>query len=172
MSPMVLDDVRGTFGNIAGNVAPPTLGSGRSLTLNLGVIVQPYRAEDNRTKAVTTGDVANWLEKEYGIMQVFARVHWPTIETALTNSVAGAMESLFMGRRVDPFGRGMQAIQSRFRQFISSREAERVGIPGTPTGAALRGVNHRKKHPYARGVRRPSFDDTGMYMGSFRSWIS
>jgi hypothetical protein len=84
-----------------------------------------------------------------------------------------AIEALFMGRRVDPFGAGMQTIQAKFRDFINSGEAGRVGIPGTPTGAAQRGVNHRRKHPYRKSnPPRPSFRDTGMYVASFRSWVT
>jgi hypothetical protein len=151
----------------------PTLGTNRRPTLNLGVIVQPYRAEDAKSRPVTTADVAKWLENEYGIMQVFARVHWTAIESSIRISMQNSLEALVMGRRVDPFGRGMQVIQSRFKQFISSSEAERVGIPGTPTGAASRGVNHRRKHPYAKSnPRRPSFYDSHTYANSFAAWMS
>lgn len=167
---MLFRDTTGAYG---GGGAPPTLGSGKSLTLNLGVLVQPYRNTDKSARAITTGDVAKILEAEYGVMEVFSRVHRKVIETALTNAVQGSLEALIMGRRVDPFQRGLQEIQSRFKQFISSYEAERVGIPGTPTKAALRGVNHRLKHPYRKAnPRRPSFRDTGLYLASFISWVS
>ncbi len=175
-----MDDVGGRFLG-----ASPTQhsGSGPLLTLNLGVVVQPYRSFDlvpgekrrkkGATIPVTTADVAKYLEDEYGVMQVFARVHWDDITKALAGSVEGALEALLMGQRVDPFGRGLQSIQTRFRRFISSYEAERVGIPGTPTKAALRGVNHRLKHPFAQGnPRRPSFRDTGTYQTSFRAWVT
>jgi hypothetical protein len=77
-----------------------------------------------------------------------------------------------MGQRVDPWARGMGKIEQRFRDFISLREVERVGIPGVPTKAALRGISHRLLHPYARSnQRRPSFRDTGLYMNSFRAWV-
>ena len=105
-------------------------------------------------------------------MQAFYRVHGDDVVKAIEQSLGGAMESLLIGRQVDPWGSGMQLIQAAFRKFISSREAERVGIPGTPTKAAMRGVNHRLKHPYAkRNARRPSFRDSGLYMGSFRAWV-
>jgi len=172
MSP-ILDDTRGTFTGGGGSISAPTLGSGKSLTLNLGVIVQPYRSESKSAGAVTTGDVANWLEKRYAVMEVFTRVHSRVIENALFTSTQGALEALFMGRRVDPFARGTQAITTRFKQYINSYEAERVGIPGTPTGAALRGVSHRRAHPYAKSnPRRPSFRDTGTYVGSAVTWVS
>jgi len=116
--------------------------------------------------------VAGFLEAKYGLMAAYYRVHGQDVADAVAESLEGAMESLMMGQRVDPWGSGMQQIQKGFRDFISSREAERVGIPGTPTKAALAGVNHRLKHPYRKSnPRRPSFRDTGIYMNSFRSWI-
>lgn len=140
--------------------------------LHFGVLVQPYRSRSKKAGALTTADVARFLEDRYGIMATFYRVHGKDVATALEQSLGGALESLLMGQRVDPWGRGMQAIQQEFRDFISSKEAERVGIPGTPTQAALRGVNHRLKHPYRKSnPRRPSFRDTGLYMTSFRSWV-
>jgi len=141
--------------------------------LHLGVLVQPYRARSRRVGAVTTGDVAEILEARYGLMAAFYRVHQEEVVEAVGNSLSGAFETLMMGQRVDPWGEAMQSIQSAFRKFINSREAERVGIPGTPTKAALRGVNHRLKHPYRKSnPRRPSFRDTGLLMASFRAWVS
>lgn len=173
MSP-ILDDPRGAFtGGAPTGYAPDVPKSGGPRTLNLGVVVQPYRSDSETARAVTTANVAKWLEDEYGIMRAFVRVHGDVIQNSLAGSVAGALEALFMGRRIDPFGRGTQAIQQKFRDFINSGEAERVGIPGTPTAAALRGVNHRRKHPYRKSnSRRPSFRDTGLYVASFRSWVS
>jgi hypothetical protein len=141
------------------------------LTLHLGVLVQPYRTPGKKAEPVTTGDVAGWLEKRYRIMEAFYKVHESDVSKAIENSLDGALESLLMGRAVDPWGSAMQSIQQEFRDFISSKEAESVGIPNTPTYAALMGYSHRRKHPYARGPRRPSFRDTGMYMNSFRSWV-
>jgi hypothetical protein len=146
-------------------------GTGR-LTLHLGVLVQPYRSSTAKAAALTTADVAEILEAKYELMGTFYRVHQDVVMGAVARSMEGALESLMMGRRVDTWGSATQVIQSEFRRFISSREAEKVGIPGTPTKAALRGVNHRLKHPYAkRNARRPSFRDTGLYMASFRAWV-
>lgn len=142
------------------------------VTLHLGVLVQPYRAAGKNGGALTTGDVAEFLEAKYGVMGAFWRVKRDIITGAIAKSLEGATESLLMGHRVDPWGYATQLIQREFREFISSKEAERVGIPGTPTKAALRGVNHRLKRPYRkRNPRRPSFRDTGLYMNSARAWI-
>jgi hypothetical protein len=158
--------------NTGGGGAVATGGAGstvRPQTLHLGVLVQPYA---NGGTALTTADVARFLEDKYGVMGAYFRAHGPDVAKAIESGLSGALEALMMGRVVDPWGRGMQLIEAGFRDFILSREAERVGIPGTPTKAAQRGVSHRFKHPYARRAPRPSFRDTGMYVNSFRAWVT
>lgn len=154
-------------------------------TLNFGVIVQPYRAWERRGRReqrvrgaalpLTTADVARILEDHYHIMGSYYRTHQrDVVLPALVRSLKGALQSqLAAGRRVDPWGSAMGEIQASFKKFISSREAESVGIPGTPTKAAIRGVNHRLAHPYRKSnPRRPSFRDTGLYEASFKSWVT
>jgi hypothetical protein len=155
----------------------------KRMTLHLGVLVQPYRsvtAWRRRKKynpgpsygALTTADVAQFLENRYGVMAAFYRMHTKDVAQEVVQSLEKALESLLMRQPVDLWGRATQRIETMFRDFISTQEAERAGIPGTPTKAALRGVNHRLAHPYAKGnARRPSFRDTGLYVGSFKSWV-
>lgn len=148
--------------------------------LHLGVTEQSYG--DVATKdgnkitagAPSTGDVAQWLEDKYGLMQAFFNAHETDIAGALEQSVGDTLEALLMGAppQADAFGAGASKIEEMFKDFISSREAEQVGIPGTPTGAALRGVNHRLKHPYSKSnPRRPSFRDTGLLQASAKVWV-
>lgn len=140
--------------------------------LHLGVIDVPYTG---RTRSVTTGDVAGWLEDRYHVMEVFYHQHDAFVARSLEKSLAGTMESLLMGApaTIDPFGAGTSAIEDRFKRFLSQREMERLGVPGVPTGAALRGVSHRTKSGYTRGrKRRPSFIDTGQYQADFKAWVT
>ncbi len=147
--------------------------------LCFGFVAKPYPVprrlrhvtKPRRLRHVTTADVAAWLEDQYGVMRTYLKVHERDIIAAMANSVEGGLESALMGRKVDLYGRGTQKIQAGFRKFISSREAERVGIPGTPTRAALMGYSKRRVRPRARGPRRPSFRDTGLYMNAFRAWV-
>lgn len=150
-----------------------TISVGRRLTLHLGVIVQPYRTRGKKARGITTAEVAQILEDKYGLFSVYFRVSQKLVSSALENSVAGALESLMMGaKRIDPWGAATQKIETGFRDFISSRAAERSGIPGTPTAAALAGVNHRLKHPYRKAnPRRPSFRDTALLMTNFKAWV-
>lgn len=122
----------------------------------------------------TTGDVAQILERRYHVMEIFFEEKQDQIAAALTQSYAGALESVAMGAPISSFkpdGRAMEVIQTMFRKFISEGEMERLGYPGVPTKAAQRGVNHRMKHPYAKRAPRPSFRDTGLYEASMRAWL-
>ncbi len=151
-------------------------------TLHLGVIDIPYaqapRKYQRRAGAggtQTTGDVAGWLETRYGVMEAFFKDKEDLIAADLEGSLAGALESVMMGggnfNKLDATGAAMASIEDRFKKFLYLREVEQVGIPGVPTQAAQRGVNHRLKRPYAKRDARPSFIDTGLYESSFKAWI-
>ena len=122
----------------------------------------------------TTGDVAQILEDKYAVMSTFVLLHEPEIADALANGLAGTLESIIQGAPPpeNPYAGGEEAITQMFRTFLDSREIESTGIPGVPTEAALRGVSHRFKHPFAKRASRPSFIDTGTYQTSMRAWIT
>lgn len=159
----------------AGHVAGDAASSARAtkVTLHIGVLDQPYRSASSGVASISTGAVAEILEAKYGLFSAFYRTYERRIADGIADSMKGALEALMMGQAIDPWGASMQQIQRDFRDFISSKEAEKSGIPGTPTKAALRGVNHRLARPYARSnPRRPSFLDTGLLMASGRAWIT
>lgn len=143
------------------------------MQLHLGVLDIPYHNEPGRNApSQTTGDVAEILEHKYAIMEDFVRVHEDDIAKAMEQSLGDAFELLLKNAPPEPLTAGMSIIETAFRQFLLTQEVERIGIPGTPTKAALKGVNHRKRHPYAKSnPRRPSFIDTGTYETSFRAWV-
>lgn len=164
-----------------------------TITLHLGVVDQPYavnaprrvrvtrprRGELLRTTAPasgaqTTGDVAQWLEDRYHVMETFYELHQQEIADEFATSMADSLVDLLAG--APPSSNIFAGIESeldtRFKQFISAQEMDGLGVPGVPTQAAKRGVNHRLKHPYAKGnPERPSFRDTGLYQASFKSWV-
>ncbi|WP_051377032.1 hypothetical protein [Paraburkholderia dilworthii] len=165
------------------------------ITLHLGIIDIPYqdRATDEKVPKAkkgkankpikpksdaatkTTGDIAEILEEKYHIMDTFAFARLPDIAKELEESIAGSLETMMMGGQPspNPFASAESAITAMFKQFIFTQQVESMGIAGVPTQAALDGVNHRLKHPYAKGnPRRPSFVDTGMYMANFVAWMS
>ena len=100
-----------------------------------------------------------------------------TVIPALEDAMRVKLENLLLGAPVDIdaplFNEGdLSAIEERFRRFIDDRELD-GRVSGVPTQAALKGVNHRLKHPYAKSnPSRPSFLDTGLYQANARVWIS
>lgn len=151
--------------------------------IHLGVVDIPYsapparagryrRPRKVRAGTQTTGDVAGWLEDRYHVMQHFAENDRDKIEAELSNAVQGSIETMMMGGppRLNMAGAESE-IDEMFRAFLSAKTIESFGYPGIPTKAALRGVNHRMAHPYARRAARPSFVDTGLYSASFKTWF-
>ncbi len=118
--------------------------------------------------AVTTGDVANWLENKYHPYRVFVELHDNEIGDYIVDSIEGAFETFMQTGKVplSAFSAAEGKIETRFREFITNKEMDSLGYPGVPTKAALHGVNHRKKHPYKKRAPRPSFIDTGLYVAT------
>jgi hypothetical protein len=153
-------------------------------TLHLGVSDVPYspppKAAKTKNKVTspaskTTGDVAEILEAKYHIMQTFLEYgqQGTSVTDLLTDSIRGALENHLSGAPItnNPFGEATEKLQSKFNDFITYQTMDRLGIPNVPTLAALHGVSHRFKHPYARRPARPSFVDTGLFLSSFRAWV-
>lgn len=149
--------------------------------LHFGVIDIPYTEFDNgkpkkRKKSEapppTTGDVAEWLENKYHIMEIFYKKHEKEISAYIEADLKGQFANILAGisgQNTYSLNESTAKMESDLKRFISSREAEQSGIKGTPTQAALDGINHRFKNPKT-GVRRPSFRDTGQYMASMKVW--
>jgi hypothetical protein len=159
---------------------------------NLGVIDIPYAYEQQRlskkgkplkrgrtvTKSTTTGEVAEYLEDQYHVMETFFEVHGEEVMEALLDSYEGAIDNVLAGGALqqEPAREAFEKIEQRFRDFLTNEEMNALGMPGVPTeasgqGTRVGGIQHRFAHPYARGnVSRPSFIDTGLYQSSFRIW--
>lgn len=188
----------GPIADGGGSYAPTLNGTRTSppgkITLHLGVIDQPYQSTSAPEKVghprkgkgnrpvkpkgqaatKTTGEVAEILEEKYGVLDTFAYARLPDIAKALEDSIAGELETLMMGGSPsgNPFHGAQSSITTMMKKFISAQEIEHMGIKGVPTGAALNGVNHRLKHPYAKAnPRRPSFMDTTLYWQSLLAWF-
>jgi hypothetical protein len=137
--------------------------------LHLGVLDVPYA--DGK---VTTGEVATILEDKYHVIELFAEeMGADAIGEALAHSAKAAVEDLMSGAPQSSVHLTFEAteeIATAFRVFIDQKELDGV-VPGVPTAASLKGVNHRLKRPYAKANPiRPSFKDTGVYENSFRAW--
>ncbi|NDU92421.1 MAG: hypothetical protein G3I10_07405 [Ferrovum sp.] len=118
-------------------------------------------------------------------MRIFFEENEEFIGNALTDAMAGAIESLAQGKIVNIFSRESSTrlgervlsgtsftdkIDERFRDFLDAGEATQVSKQMVASAEA--GVSHRKKTPYAKdNPARPAFIDTGLYQASFRAWV-
>lgn len=122
----------------------------------------------------TTGDVATWLEDKYHVMEVFYEDVGPAlVAKSIEVSARNALESFMLGGPSDMSltAAAESEIEQAFRIFLDQQEMDNV-VGGVPTKAALAGVNHRLKHPYAKANKeRPSFIDTGTYQKAFKVWV-
>ncbi len=128
-----------------------------------------------RPQSTTTGDVAEILERRYGLFSIFSLLNGKDITDAVENAALGQLENLLAGGpRRNRFieDADLQPIEEAFRKAIDDRAFD-GRMPGTPTKASLAGVNHRLAHPYAASnPSRPSFLDTGLMQTNFRAWVS
>ena len=108
-------------------------------------------------------------------MEVYFQLNEKPIVADLTAKLQSSLDRVMMGGPIptNPFAGATDKIETGFKKFLSNQEMEQIGYPGVPTMAALKGVNPRLAHPYAKGnPRRPSFIATGQYMTNFKAWIS
>jgi hypothetical protein len=142
----------------------------RTLRWRLGK--RPWQSLASQT---TTGEVAEILERRYGVFGFYWQQHQGEILNELQNVLLGKVQNALMGQAPSSamlFSPGdLSAIETGFRQMIDARELDGK-VPGVPTQASLRGVNHRLARPYAKSNPvRPSFFDTSLYYQSVRVWF-
>ena len=88
--------------------------------------------------------------------------------------MAGALENIAAGaniKKIKVTAEAESEIETAFKLFLGQQEMNGV-VPGVPTKAALKGVNHRMLHPYAKRGPRSSFIDTGLYQANFKVWMT
>ncbi len=149
--------------------------------LHLGVIEAPYT---NEKEGVSTGDVAEFLEAKYDVMQHFADLHLDEIGVSLEASVCESIKALLQGAPVtsNPYNQMTEDVRQMFNTYLDNEEIDEIGVAGVPTQAALNGVrtalkkkkeikNIKTYRSKTRGTRRPSFIDTGLYRNTFRAWV-
>jgi hypothetical protein len=136
--------------------------------LVLGVVDVAYSGDNG---AVTTGQVAEWIEGSYGVMSIFWEEYQDKAVRALVAAAKDSIQDVISGapRPSNPFLGAEQKIESLFRDFLSRGEIEKIS-PDVPTQAALDRKSKRFKSGKAPD-QRPSFIDTGLYQASFRAWI-
>jgi hypothetical protein len=122
----------------------------------------------------TTREVAEELETQYGIVEKFYELEADNIVEMLEETLGESIERIMTMEQPPKTGgipvKETDKIEAKFRARLKREELHSGGT--VPTLAAIRGVSHLRKHPYAKSnPRRPSFIDTGMYQRSFRAWV-
>lgn len=127
----------------------------------------------------STGDVAEILERRYGVMQTFFDRRRDKIAGYLADSMANALQDRINGRRGgSPTFEAEQKIEAEFRSFLDANEMDilSVGLAGPEitnphiSAAAAAGSNSRKKS--TKSNARPAFVDTGLYRANFRVTVN
>ena len=137
--------------------------------LHLGVLDLPHPGGGKAE--LSTGDLAEILESKYGIYSVFIDANLEKIADDMAESLGDAIDNVLAGAPVpeNPFADAEQQVAADFVSFLDTSEIEKIGVRGTPTEAALKGVNHRLK--INKGPRRPSFIDTGTLRAATTAWV-
>ena len=139
-----------------------------------GKWTSPESSSSPSSGGQTTGDVATILEDRYHVMELFYELNMEGIAKALETSIAGNIENVLMGNygSNNPHAAAESDIEAMFKSFLSNRGLDNSGARGVPTMAALKGINHRLAHPYAKSnPERPSFIDTSVYQANFRALV-
>ena len=139
------------------------------MILHLGVVEMPYADQQSKT----TFEVADRLEKKYGVMAGFVEIHEKDIAKSLEESLKSALENLLIGggQESNPFGDATNEIEEIFKfQYLLNEEIATLGRNGVPTKASIKRRSLRFKKKVALS-QRPSFIDTGVYSASFKAWV-
>jgi hypothetical protein len=137
-------------------------------TVHLGVVDVGYSEEG---QSVTTGQVAQILEDNYGVMRTFVELHQQDIGDELVAQMDAILKSASQGGTLHVGDIHFPEINAMFRDYLDRAEWEKTSFQ--PTMAAVLGNSKRKKMPYSmKNKPRPSFIDTGLYQASFRTWVA
>lgn len=150
-------------------------------TLELGVLDIPYEEVNPKKNAketlkTTTGEVAEKLEREYQVMQVFFENYREEIGKIVLKRLSEELDNVELGKPttfLKNAGAETPAITELFTQYLDRDEWQK--ITGRVIKAAQLGHSKRFKDRFnKKGLRgpRPAFIDTGTYQGSFRSRVS
>jgi hypothetical protein len=132
---------------------------------------KPRDFGESKGATVTTGDVAEILEDNYGVMKHFSEMFEEEIAAEMTNALSGAIEhSMATGESLSstPYQEALGNIERHFQDFIDQKMLDGV-VEGVPTLASIEGIRSRFKNRLDPG--RPSFQDTGLYERNFAAWV-
>lgn len=140
------------------------------MKLHLGVVDTPYVDAEHHDR-VTTGEVAEKLENEYGVMHVFYEDREKRIAALLEKAVQSEINNLIKyGKDPSLSGINLSKVEAMFRDYLDMNDWTR--ITGRIIKSAVQGKSLRFKAVEGRRASRPAFIDTGLYQSSFKAWIT
>jgi hypothetical protein len=116
----------------------------------------------------TSGQVAEEIEKKYGVVEVFYSLEEDFVIKNFEESYGNSLDLGMWGQSWDVVW-DPSALEGKFRRSLSQRRFDGM-IKGVPTKAAQGGVSHLRRKPFDQRAPRPSFINTGLYQRSFRVW--
>jgi hypothetical protein len=135
-------------------------------------LARQYQRSGVSRETETTGDVAELLEARYKIFTSFVERYNDQIAALFAESMENALVNLMAGAPPanNPYAEAESKVEELFQRYIEREEM--IGTPGVPTKAALKGINMRLAHPFAKGnPRRPSFIRSGLLVNSIKVWV-
>jgi hypothetical protein len=117
----------------------------------------------------TVGQVAEELEKKYGVVETFYNLEENYIVDSFEGAYINGMELGMGGGSWDVIWDPSITLGSKFRRSLSSKRFDGL-IRGVPTRASIKGVSHLRADPFKASSPRPSFIDTSLYQRSFKAW--
>lgn len=148
-------------------------------SLHLGFVDVPYpgqkpsrNGKGRYTRATERSiQVAEELETRYHIVETFSDDMLSFFAEELEYYYQEQLDELFESRTRSGPGKFSRNVTMAFRNFIKGGGMDNT-IRGVPTKASKLGKTfHPGYNQTALGQRRPSFYDTGTYIGAFRAWI-
>ena len=138
------------------------------MKLNLGVLDVAYSQDGQIT---TTGFVAEILEGNYHVMQVFFELHGEEIADSVAAELMGAMETSKINGQMNLRELVVPEIHALFAEYLET--GEYVATSGVTVEAAENGYRSSHKSVTANNKGpRAAFIDTHLYKDSMEGWIT
>jgi len=147
---------------------------GTFVKILLGVVDVAYSDAGGKGGTKTTGDVAQILEHQYHVMEVFYEERRDHVAEWMADAIRDQIADLITQAPIssNPFLDAEQRIEASFRRFLSDDEMQKIMPITQQITAAQMGMSKRFKAGHSKGYKpRPAFIDTGLYQASFRAWV-
>jgi hypothetical protein len=123
------------------------------------------RSQRGYSRNKTTGQVMNYLEAKYSLIEAFIEQEHELITSILEKAAVNALKN---DAPMTVPASDLRKLESKFKDDIINQNFD--GLPGVPVKAAIAGVSHKYMHPFAKRASRASFIDTDLFRRNFKVW--